>query len=219
MFDECGEFFEEPGVADSIIAEAQSRLYNALTEAAKAVLDDVKSAKSELETIREETTLAEAERDRVKMKLERERKNLELYTRDHLPKEFVKRMVTAATGDFAPGDTVYVLQADTARHTCGLCHGRKKVSMASQDNQTYDWQCPRCNGYGYEYTTTFKVKETTVSEVRLKLCFENRSVSYWSLDTIFLRGEDWATSPDRLFRTREGAEAAAEAKNNGAAQS
>lgn len=218
MFDDYDEFFKEPGVADSIIAEAQSRLYNALTEAAKAVLDDVKSAKCELASIRQEICLAEVQREQVKQKLEREKEAFENYTRNDLPKEYVRRMVKAATGDFAPGDTVYVLQQSTVRKVCGLCHSEKKVRMKSPDGETYDWQCPRCSGYGYESITTFTVKETTVSEVRLKLCFEARSVAYWSRDTIFLRGEDWATPPERLFRTREEAEAAAEEKNDGPAQ-
>ena len=219
MFEDYAEYFDEPGEADAVIADAQAKLNGLLTDAIKSTLEKVQKAKDELKEIQYETTIAKVECEQIKEKLEREKAAFENYRKDELPKEFIRRMVTAVTGDFAPGDTVFIPSARYMSKVCGVCKGAKKVyAEASWDHKTYEFACPRCKGNGNETITTYRVEEKTVVRVDYRLCFEKRSASSWSRDAVYLNGEDWATSPERLYRTREEAEAAAKEKNDGAAQ-
>jgi len=201
------EYYYEPSAADAIICEAKEQLLSLLTEEAKSTLSSAVKAKEELRKLDNEICYAKQRLNDIVWQQKREEEKLANMKNHSLPREFVKRIVTNLTGDYAPGDTVFIIASHTQYDKCPMCNGAQKVSAIIGEDR-YDVQCPRCNGYGQVHTDSHQVVEKKVSEVRVKLCFEADRVNRWSTDSVFLNGCDFSISPENLYRTTEDAEKA-----------
>ena len=204
--------FAEPSEADLVIDEAKEKLYDLLKDEIKKTIEEANEAKKKLDRLKSDVYTEEYKLSYIKSQQEQEKKKLDELKADHLPREFIRRLVTKYTGDICPGDIVYVIREDHKQRTCPMCGGTQKVN-ADIDGIPYMVKCPECDGRGYLYDITRYIKEKIVDEVRMKLCFEADRVGIWSQDTISLRGQDWNTAPDSLYRSREEAEAALGARN------
>jgi len=209
MFEEYEEYFYEPSEADTIIDEAKEKLNDLLTEEVKQTMKQASEAKQSLEKLQKEIREAEYRLGNLKLEHQREEKKWENLDQYHMPRQYIKRLVEAVAGDFAPGDTVYALAVDFQNEECPLCHGNKEVECKIADSQeVLSINCPTCKGRGYRSKRIDYIKERKVSEVHLKLCFDDYRVCYWSSNCIYLDGRDSSTDIKDIFHTKEEAEKA-----------
>lgn len=211
-FEEYEEYFGEPSAADSVILKAKEDLFGLLKNESRDLLEKVAKANEELDALQSDIVSAKYELQSIKADQIRERKKLDELKNGWLPKELVQRFVHDATGDFAPGDTVYTIKTTVRQKECPLCAGTKNVS-ASIHGQIFDIKCPECSGYGQKSEYTHSVDERRVAEVRLKLCFEERRINRWSSDVVYLAGNDFCSDPKDLYSSREEAEEEARKRN------
>ena len=122
-----------------------------------------------------------------------------------VPRKYIERFVREATGNFAPGDSVWHLQSKYTTEDCPDCHGSKKVS-ANISGKEIQIDCPTCNGYGFSRKFRYEVVEKTIESIHLILCFNEERVSYWDKECVYLRGKDAYTDAKYIFSTKKEAE-------------
>lgn len=211
--DDWEEYLTEPGDAELIICEAKARLEGLFTEQVQATLDEAKNAEEKLARLKCEIAGLENKKTALIDELHA-KENLIVETDKQVPQKYVNAFVRDAIGDFAPGDTVWVLQYKQHRVCCPTCNGAKKILASINGTDTYV-QCPSCNGYGTIDEGGWNAVEKKISEIDLTLCFSEsyKHLGAWSLNCIRLYGEDISHSKKSLYKTKEEAEAAAKEKN------
>ena len=208
-YEDYEEYFSAPSEADAIIDEAQEKLNNLLTEEVKQTMKKAKEAECNLEKLQKEIREAEYRLGNLKLEHQREEKKWETIDQYRMPRQYIKKLVEAVAGDFAPGDTVYALAVDFQNEECPLCHGSKEVECKIADSQeVISIDCPTCKGRGFMRKRIDCVKERKVSSIYMKLCFDEGSVRYWSKDCVYLDNRDYSTDIKNIFHTKEEAEKA-----------
>lgn len=205
MFNEYEEYYTEPSEAELIIEEAKEKLLNLLTDEVKETMDKVAKAKKQLEKLNGDIQDKGWKLKHLTEKIADMETRLELAETKEMPKKYIAKFVKDATGDFAPGDKVWYLQYKPLRTDCPDCHGKKKVTANVLGKET-EVTCPTCDGYGYIRKDDYEIVEKRVSEVKLKLCFYEDRVNYWSRECVYLNGHESYTKPEHIFKTKEEAE-------------
>lgn len=209
MFEEYGEYFSQPSEVDLIIDEAKEKLNALLTEEVKQTMEQASEAKRTLEQIQREIRKAEYKLGNLKLEHQREEEKWEKLDQYRMPRQYIKKLVEAVAGDFAPGDTVYAIKSKFTAIPCPLCQGRKKVECTVVDRPgSIMLTCPTCSGLGRKNELSEYVKECKVSQVRMKLCFDSDRVCYWDKECVFLDNQDYNTDIKNIFHTKEEAEKA-----------
>ena len=218
-FDDIGispeDVFESLSDAEQVVERAKQQLYDLLKEDIKSTLQEAASARKELSSLKNEIVHARYEAGKWDKKIEEEKARFEQSKDYDIPKMYLDRIVRNLTGNFAPGDTVYVIKKGSHYGKCQKCKGTKKVD-AIIDGKTVSVSCPTCDGRGR--ITIYDppiVVEKKVTKVQLRLCFEKDQVCPWNKENVFLNGEEWSTNPKKIYRTPEEARAAMEGEQNG----
>lgn len=209
------DIFESLSEAEQIMERAKQGLYDLLKEDIKSTMKEAASSRKELSSLRNEIAHAKYECGKWEKKLEEEKTRFEQAKDFDIPKMYLDRIVRNMTGNFAPGDKVYVLERKGAYEKCPKCKGKRRID-AIIDGETVSIKCPECDGSGSKYIKDpAKVQEKTVTGIYLRLCFGKERVNIWNTDCIFLDNSDWSTAKEKIYRTPEEAEAALEGENNG----
>lgn len=209
MFEEYGEYFSEPSEVDLIIDEAKEKLNALLTEEVKQTMEQAKAAKKSLEKIQGEIREAKISLGNLVAEHKRQEQKWENLDQYRMPRQYIKKLVEAVAGDFAPGDTVYAIRTRYGKKDCPMCHGEKTLEGTVTDRPgLITFSCPTCKGLGYLEDRRLYVEETKVTSVDVKLRFRDDRVSYWSNDCLYLGNREYSTRPEDIFHTKEEAEKA-----------
>ena len=204
-FNDYEEYLREPSEIDGIIEEMKDKLHSLITDEAKGVMNEYKKAKNELDELSRQVGRKRVVLNNIQEELkELEGKKIKAEKYD-MPRKYIDAFVRDITGCFAPGDKVFVLQSKVKRTTCNKCNGEKKVKaiIGGEENNI---ECPKCKGYGEVSESYDIVEEKQIENVHLKLCFQNDRVGVWTSDSVYVKGQEYAVSPERIFKSREDAE-------------
>ena len=195
--------------ANQIIKSAKDALCSLLDQEVYDALDEISSAEKQLEDLNFQISMANRKLEDIRRQIKKE----EEYDRTNAPKEFLRRIVTQYTGDYAPGDKVFRVKSHYTAEDCPTCHGKKQVT-GTFNGEEIKISCPTCSGAGVKRTVEYIVGEDTVSSVHLKLCFGRESrVGLWNNECVYVEGYDYSIDPKNIFRDREAAEAMAKELN------
>lgn len=213
MFNEyCEAHFIEPSEVQAIIEEAKQKLHEAINDEAKNVLGEYKTAKKELETLGVKIRAKEHKIRQLNNELKQLEEKHEAEKYD-MPRKYIEKLVRDITGNFAPGDKVWIIDTKCKWEKCDKCKGTKKIT-ATIDGEPHTIECVKCKGYGETRIITKETKETRIENVHLKLCFREDGVGVWTSDSVYIWGREYATDPKKLYRTQEEAEKAMKGDNN-----
>lgn len=220
MLEEYRDYFDVPTEADIIIAESQEKLRDLFNEIIKATLEKARNAESELKRIEQEINIKRLDLEVARKKLDEACQRVEQYNRHHLPRKFIEDMLHEVTADIVPGDTVWRIGYENQVKQCECCGGTGRLTAIKENGDPISIECYKCEGYKTVTVLTAKPVKETVHSVRLKLCFQEDSVSYWDTDCIYtgLVG-DSKYCVQNIFKTLEKAQAKADeinAKSGGA---
>lgn len=207
MFEDYDDIFGEPSEVEMIIKNAETELKALFTEKVKKTIEEARKAQQLLDELQNKIHSAKWKLDTINdeiVKAADRQANAEMYD---IPKKYIQRFVEKATGGYAPGDTVWVINNERVGSPCSTCNGNKKVKAIICGVET-EITCPKCNGYGTEHKYIKKVEKSNVSGVHLKLCFRDNRVSFWNTDSVFLGRNDFSTNPEHIFPTEEAAQKA-----------
>lgn len=196
------EFFSEPGEADSIIDEARTKLLDLLNKESKDVLDQVKVARKEVKN--KSNILREKEKQIKILEAQIEElnnKKINIENREY-PQKLINAMVKELTGNFAPGDKVWVARPKYTKSHCDMCNGTGRVSVTLAGAELNIW-CPTCGGNKHTSKYVYVPVATTIHDVYCQLCFDKNRVSYWTTSTIILEDKDERQSLNGIFKTEE----------------
>lgn len=209
-FEEYEDIFCEPSEIKTVFQNAISDITNLFTDKVKSEISEAAEATKRLDELKQEIYIAQQELNGINAEIEeaqRRQENAEMY---EIPQKYIKRFVEKATGNYAPGDTVFEIKNSRNQSTCPLCNGAKKITIFI-GGMNKEVQCPDCKGYGYIVEYIPYIEQSKVTDVRLKLCFRSDRVSYWSTDSVYLNNSDYCTKPENIFPTEEAAEKALKA--------
>lgn len=204
MFEEYEDIFCEPSEIELIIEKARTDIANLFTDKVKSDIEEAKKAEVLLAELNANLRAAQYKLETIKAEItaaQEKINNAEMYD---IPKKYINRFIKNATGNYAPGDTVWVIKQERNQTNCALCNGAKKITV-SVGGINKEVQCPDCKGYGYIVEYPNYVAQSKVREVRLKLCFKSDRVSYWNTESVFLDNNDFFTKPEKIFPTEEAA--------------
>ena len=122
-----------------------------------------------------------------------------------MPRKYIDAFVRDITGYYAPGDKVFVLESKVNRIECNKCSGKKNVKAIIKGEESMI-ECPKCKGYVSVAEYYDIIEEKEITNVHLKLCFEKNRVAIWTSDSVYLKGKEYATKPEKIFKTYEDAE-------------
>ena len=205
---EYGEPIWDQSQAESIIQQAANDLQAVLTEKAKAIIQQAKDARAELEKLKQEINWNERRVHETEMELQEAKKKAEHFEKHEMPAKYIQAFVRDATGFYAPGDKVFYVNDTYTRNECPFCKGTARINV-QYNGETLSVADPHCKGNGYIAETHYGVIETEITGVYLKLCFGEYKACYWNTDSVFIHGREYSVKPELLFRTREEAEARA----------
>lgn len=209
------DVFESLSDAEQVVESAKQQLYDILKDDIKSTLKEADSARKELSSMKNELAHARYEAGKWDKKIEEEKARFEKARDFDIPKMYLDRIVRNLTGNFAPGDTVYVIEKKSCYETCPKCKGAKKVD-AIIDGETVSVSCPVCDGRGrVDVYFPPSVVEKKVTGVYLRLCFEKDRVCPWNTDNVFLNETDYGVDPKKIYRTSEDARAALKGEQDG----
>ena len=207
MFDEYDDYYREPSEADKIIQTALADLKELFTNEVKSTIEEAKEAKKKLEETQRELRGVEFKLRRTEEQLAVMQEKLEKADLYDVPRQYIARFVRNATGDYAPGDTVWVHTHEYDQVECPVCKGKEEVN-AILGGYEKKIRCPECSGYGFKRESRVVIKKETISEIRLKLCFREGRVNYWNTESVYVGSREYSVDPKYIFRTEEAAQAA-----------
>lgn len=201
------DYIIEPSEFEKVVEEMKDKLHDLIKDEAKKMMEDYKQMDEEFIELKIEV-------DRKKMELEKLEKEIEDMEAKYeqadimaIPKKYMDRIVSYYTGDFIPGDRVFITDSRSSRVECDKCHGKKKIK-AIIDGEEIMIKCVKCKGYGAVADTVMVIEEREIDSVYLKLGFHEDRVGLWSSDCVYVRGRDYATRPEYIYRSYEEAEKA-----------
>lgn len=185
----------------------KDKLHELITDEAKEIMVAYRKAENELSDLNRQITRKKRDIKNLQEELkELEEKQIKADKYD-MPRKYIDAFVRDVTGYFAPGDKVFVLQRKSKRVDCNKCNGEKKVKAIIEGEENIV-ECPKCKGYGSVWEYCDIIEEREISDVYLKLCFEESRVRIWTSDSVYVKGEEYATKPENIFKTYEDAEKA-----------
>lgn len=205
MFYDYEEYLSEPSEADKTIEETKDKLHDLITDEARGVMEGYRKAKEEINVLDREISRKKIEINTLQQKINELETQHEQIDKYKMPRKYIDSFVRDVTGHFAPGDKVFVIDSKTKRVQCDKCKGEKKV-RAIIEGEENTIECPKCRGYGVVSEYSKAIKEKTIYDVRLKLCFEKDRVGVWTSDSVYVRGQEYAVNPNEIYETYEEAE-------------
>lgn len=205
MFYEYEEYLSEPSEVDKIIEEMKDKLHGLITDEAKDMMEGYKQMDEEFIELKREVTRKKMELERLEKEIKDMQTKYEQARVMDIPKKYMDRIVRHYTGDFAPGDKVFITDSRTKRIECDKCKGEKEI-RANIDGEEITIKCIKCDGYGTVSHTTKIIEERTIDSVYLKLGFHKDRASLWSSDCVYVRGMEYAINPKHVYRSKEEAE-------------
>lgn len=204
MFD---EYFVEPSEADMIIEAAKQKLHGIVNAEARKVLEEYKTAQEQLENLNKEIRAKEHDMELIHKELRRLEKELEQTDKYDMPRKYINKFVKDITGNFVPGDRVWIIDTKCEWQECDRCNGTKEIKAAI-DGKTQAIKCIQCEGKGQIRKTIKEVKEARIKNIHLTLCFRENRVGVWTTDSVYIKGRDWAIRPENIYKTEKEAEEA-----------
>lgn len=205
--------FENQTEADEIMSEAIEKLRGIMSEKARAAVAeyaDVESRKRKLE-------IELLELENKKQRVEEDTKDLkalyEYMDSTDLPKGFVQKMVKAATGSYAPGDIVWLVEGKYEKRKCRFCGATGKIEATFSNGEHQKINCPKCSGKGEKAIFIYSPREAKISRVDLRLCFGEKRVSYWNTENIYVGIHESSVGLDNVYSSEEAACAEAQRRN------
>lgn len=199
------DYFDEPSEVDKVIEEMKNKLHDLIKDEAKKMMDDYRQMDEEFIELKRETTRKKRELDTLKEQIQDMETKYEQADKLDMPKKYIDRIVRNYTGDFAPGDKVFITDSRSKRIECDKCKGKKEI-RANIDGEEITIKCIKCNGYGAVTDTTKVIEERTINSVYLKLVFREDRVSLWSSDCVYVKGMEYAINPKYIYKSYEDAE-------------
>ena len=207
MFNDYEDYLIEPSKADELIEEMKEKLHELITDKAKEIMVAYRKAENELSDLNRQITRKKRDIKNLQEELkELEDKQIKADKYD-MPRKYIDAFVRDVTGYFAPGDKVFVLRSKAKRVDCNKCNGEKKIKAIIEDEEN-TIECPKCKGYGSVWENYDIIEEKEIRDVYLKLCFAKNRVSVWTSDSVYVKGEEYATKPKNIFKTYKDAEKA-----------
>ena len=205
MFNDYEDYLIEPSKADKLIEEMKVKLHGLITDEAKEIMVAYRKAENELSDLNVQITRKKRELKNLQEELkELEDKHTKADKYD-MPRKYIDSFVRDATGYFAPGDKVFIIDSKSKRIQCDKCNGEKKVKAIIEGEENII-ECPKCRGYGTVTDTTTVIEERIIDNVYLKLVFSEDRVNFWSSDCVYVKGMNYAIQPENVFKTYEDAE-------------
>ena len=205
MFDNYEDYLYSSSKADELIEEMKEKLHELITDEAKEIMVAYRKAENELSDLNGQITRKKRDIKNLQEELkELEDKQIKADKYD-MPRKYIDAFVRDATGYFAPGDKVFIIDSKSKRVQCDKCKGEKKVNAIIEGEENII-ECPKCRGYGTVIDTTTVIEEREIRDVYLRLCFEESRVRIWTSDSVFVRGSEYAVDPKNIFKTYEDAE-------------
>lgn len=205
MFDNYEDYLYSSSKADELIEEMKEKLHELITDEAKEMMETYRKAENELSDLNGQITRKKRDIKNLQEELkELEEKQIKTDKYD-MPRKYIDAFVRDITGYFAPGDKVFVLESKANRIDCNKCSGKKKVKAIIEGEES-TIECPKCKGYGSVSEYYDIIEEKEIRDVYLKLCFEKNRVGVWTSDSVYVKGEEYATKPKNIFKTYEDAE-------------
>lgn len=201
------DYFDEPSEVDKVIEEMKDRLHDLIKDEAKKMMDDYRQMDEEFIELKNEVTRKKRELERLEKEIEDMETKYEQADIRDIPKKYMDRIVRYYTGNFAPGDKVFIIESRSKRIQCDKCQGKRKIK-ANIDGEEITIACIKCKGYGAITDTSKIIEERTIDDVYLKLGFRKDRVSLWSSDCVHVRGREYAVDPENIFKSYEEAEKA-----------
>lgn len=213
MFDNYEDYLYSSSKADELIEEMKDKLHELITDEAKEIMVAYRKAENELSDLNRQITRKKRDIKNLQEELkELEEKQIKADKYD-MPRKYIDAFVRDVTGYFAPGDKVFVLQRKSKRVDCNKCNGEKKIKAIIEDEEN-TIECPKCKGYGSVSENYDIIEEREISDVYLKLCFGESRVRIWTSDSVYMRGAEYATKPENIFKTYKDAEKALKELSN-----
>ena len=205
MFDNYEDYLYSSSKADELIEEMKDKLHELITDEAKEIMVAYRKAENELSDLNRQITRKKRDIKNLQEELkELEDKHTKADKYD-MPRKYIDAFVRDVTGSFAPGDKVFIIDRKSERVQCDKCKGEKKVNAIIEGEENII-ECPKCKGYGAVSEWYDIVEEKQIKNVHLKLCFQNDRVGVWTSDSVYVKGQEYAVSPERIFKSREDAE-------------
>lgn len=205
MFYEYEEYLSEPSEVDKIIEETKDKLHGLITDEAKDMMEDYRNAKEEICVLNREVSRKKIEINTLQQKINELETQYERIDKYKMPKKYIDSFVRDVTGYFAPGDKVFIIDNKSKRIQCDKCKGEKKVKAIIEGEEN-TIECPKCRGYGSVSEYSKVIEEKTIDDVHLTLCFKKDRVRVWTSDSVYVRGQEYAVNPNKIYKTYEEAE-------------
>lgn len=207
MFEEYEDIYE-PTAADEIFVEAVEKFKGLLSDEAKKIAQEARDAQKELSSLNFKIQQMRTGLEYAKSELESEKAKVVKYKMHDLPRALVNRMVAETAGGLAPGDKVWRIKEEWSYPKCPRCGGEKKLVARLANGEDALVRCPECDGSGTTKKVTRSIVEAEVSNVYMRLCFDDRGCRRWSSDAVYICGRENAIDPKELYRDEEEAKAA-----------
>lgn len=204
MFYDYEEYLNEPSEIDRLIEETKDKLHDLIKDEAKGVLAAYVEAKENIKKLNVDILIKKNEISNLQRKIEKLEEEYDHTDKHKMPKKYIDSFVKDYTGNFAPGDKVFIIDRSYKRVTCDKCGGDKKIK-AIIDGEKTEITCVKCKGYGSTSNTVKTIKETKIDSVHLKLCFGRDRVNIWNSDCIEVVGREYSVNPKDVFKSYEDA--------------
>lgn len=203
MFCDYKEYLSEPTEADKVIEEMKDKLHNLVKNEAKEIMERYREAGRKLDSLEMEIFSKQKIIKNLKSQILELEKEFEC-TEGKMPNKYIDSFVRKYTGNFAPGDKVFMIDKSYNRITCGKCKGEKKIK-AIINGEEIEINCIECKGCGSISNLVETIKETNIDKVYLKLGFSRDRVNLWSNNCIRVVGREYPVGPKDIFRNYDDA--------------
>ncbi len=200
--------------ASEIIDTAKSALEDLFKAEVWEKLEEAKMADIRLGKLKREIEAKELKCRQLENELEILKQKVDDYDRHRLPREFVKRIVKELTGDFVPGDEVWVVGGKYKDIACSTCRGDGFLNVTYGGGSRGSITCPKCSGSGKKFELVYHPEKRKIEEVQLSLCFEGSRVGVRSNEVFRFHDGTEKHTVDGVFRSEEEAAAVAERRNS-----
>lgn len=201
------DYIIEPSEFEKVVEEMKDKLQDLIKDEAKQMMEDYKQMDEEFIELKNEINRKKRKLESLEKEIEDMETKYEQADIRDIPKKYMDRIVRHYTGDFVPGDKVFITDNRSSRVECDKCQGKKEIKAIIDGEETMI-ECVKCKGYGAITNTTMVIEERVVKSVYLKLGFSKDGVSLWSSDCVYVRGMEYAIAPKYVYRTKEDAEKA-----------